>query len=103
MELYPWRLKVTEGEIFDLNQLLKRCLQQESGALLFSVPSNQPHVVPQTVIDNSVCEKGHAERQILIPDAFSLKSSKWKLGKGKLKTANKAGKNYLQIEHCSFQ
>ena len=48
---------VTEREIWDLNQLAKRCLQHESGAILFSVPSNQPHVVPQTVIDNLVCEK----------------------------------------------
>ena len=45
---------VMEGEILDLNQLAKRCLQHESGAILISVPSNQPHVVPQTVIDNLV-------------------------------------------------
>ena len=37
------------------------------------------------------------------PSTFSLKSSQWNLGKEKLKTANKVGKNYFQIEHCSFQ
>ena len=39
-----------EGEFLYLIQLAKRCLQHKRGAILFPVPFNQPHIIPQTVI-----------------------------------------------------
>ena len=59
-----------EGEFLYLIQLAKRCLQHKRGAILFPVPFNQPQIIPQTVIDNLVCRKGHAKWQVLIPDAM---------------------------------